>query len=191
MLLLRVKRVRPPPRSYLDPRQPGREPPRRLLIPAEPSRAEPGRGEPLKTDEQLRCFQQIPTKSASSGGGGGGGEARVRCAAPKVCSVRAQTLGKGAAGGSSWERMRAGPAVLHLHWRRRSHRLAPAQSEHAEPGVLSPRLSLTDAARTHARTLIPFLLRLLSLGQLVALSSGGGEQTFTSADEELKSAPSG
>lgn len=50
--------------------------------------------------------------------------------------------------------MGAGPAVLHLHWRRRSHRLAPAQSEQAEPGALSPRLplSLSHRRRTHART---------------------------------------
>lgn len=42
---------------------------------------------------------------------------------------------------SSWEQIRQWPAVLYLHWRRRSHRLAQSRSEQAKRSALSPRLS--------------------------------------------------
>lgn len=50
---------------------------------------------------------------------------------------------------SSWEQIRQWPAVLYLHWRRRSHHLAQSGSLQAKRSALSPRLSLSLSHGNH------------------------------------------
>lgn len=114
----------------------------------------------------LEVFQQIPTKECAPSGlwrWRNALAARVRWPVQKkkcAACVRRRS-GTVPTLECCWERIRQRLPVLYLHRRRRSHRLAPAESEQAEPSDLPPRLSLllSHRRRTH---IITFLLWLLS-----------------------------